>query len=162
MEFVLWLTATPVARFVRHSTWAWPVLEILHFMGLSLILGTIGVFDLRLMGWVKGIPPAALHRAVPIGVAGFCVNVITGSMFFAAEPFFYIGNIAFQIKMALMVSAGINVAVFYLLLSRRVMALERGGQAPPGARLVGAASLLLWMSILVAGRMEAFLKPLAP
>jgi len=162
MELVLWLAATPVARFVRHSTWGWPVLEILHFMGLSLILGTIGVFDLRLMGWARAIPPAALHRAVPIGIAGFCVNVITGAMFFAAEPFFYIGNIAFEIKMALMVCAGINVAVFYLLLSRRVMTLERGDQAPTGARLVGVASLLLWMSILVAGRMEAFFKPLGP
>ncbi len=112
------------------------------------------------MGWARGIPPAALHRAVPIGIAGFCMNAITGSMFFAAMPVYYIGNIAFEIKMALMVCAGINVGVFYLLLSRRVMMLERGDQAPLGARLIGAASLVLRMSILVAGRMEAFFKPL--
>jgi len=156
----MWLMRTPVASFVRDTGWVWPMLEIFHFMGLSLLLGTIGVFDLRLMGWARTIPPAALHRAVPIGIAGFCINAITGSLFFAAMPFYYIGNIAFEIKMALMVCAGINVGVFYLLLSRRVMTLERGEQAPLGARLVGVASLVLWMSILVAGRMEAFFKPL--
>ena len=156
----MWLIRTPVAGFVRDTEWVWPVLEICHFMGLSLLLGTIGIFDLRLMGWARSIPPAALHRAIPIGIAGFCINAITGSMFFTARPSFYIGNIAFEIKMALIVCAGINVGVFYLLLSRRVMTLERGDQAPLGVRLVGAASLLLWMSILVAGRMEAFFKPL--
>ena len=160
MPIVMWLTQTPVAAFVRNTEWVWPVLEIFHFLGLSLLLGTIGVFDLRLIGWARDIPPAALHRAVRIGIAGFCINALTGSLFFAARPSFYLGNVAFEIKMALVVCAALNVAVFYLLFSRGVMTTARGDQVPAGARVVGAVSLALWISILVAGRMEAFFKPL--
>lgn len=70
-EVIFWLARTDVTTLVRHSAWAWAVLEIVHFLGLSLLLGTVGLFDLRLMGYAKAIPPKALHRLVPLGVAGF-------------------------------------------------------------------------------------------
>jgi hypothetical protein len=159
-EAIFWLARTEVATFVRHSAWAWAVLEIVHFLGLSMLLGTVGLFDLRLMGYAKAIPPKALHRLVPLGVAGFLINMTSGTLFFISSPGLYVGNIAFEIKLVLLVLAAINVAAFYLVMRRPVLALEAGGVTPIPARIIGAISLVIWVSVLVAGRMEAFFKPL--
>jgi hypothetical protein len=157
---IFWLARTGLATFVRNSAWAWAVLEIVHFMGLSMLLGTVGLFDLRLMGYAKQIPPKALHVLVPVGIAGFLINMTSGTLFFIASPGLYIGNIAFEIKLVLLVFAAINVAAFYLVMRRPVLALEAGGVAPLPARIIGGISLVIWISVLIAGRMEAFFKPL--
>ena len=78
-------------------------------MGLALLIGTVGLFDLRMMGLAKGIPMSALHKLVPWGVAGYALNVMTGVMFVMSEPDQYLFNPAFQIKLVLMGIAGINV-----------------------------------------------------
>jgi hypothetical protein len=157
---IFWLARTALGTFVRQSAWAWAVLEIVHFIGLSMLMGTVGLFDLRLMGYAKQIPPRALHRLVPVGIAGFLINVVSGTLFFISSPGLYVGNIAFEIKLVLLVFAALNVAAFYLLMRRPVMALDAGGIVPLPARVIGALSLCIWISVLVAGRMEAFFKPL--
>jgi hypothetical protein len=157
---IFWFARTAVATFVRHSPWAWAVLEIVHFLGLSMLLGTVGLFDLRLMGYAKQIPPNALHRLVSVGIAGFAINMTSGILFFIASPGLYVGNIAFEIKLVLLALAAINVAAFYLVMKRPVLALEAGGITPLPARIIGGLSLFIWISVLVAGRMEAFFKPL--
>jgi hypothetical protein len=157
---IFWAARTAPAVFVRNSAWAWAVLEIMHFVGLSMLLGTVGLFDLRLMGWAREIPPRALHRLVPVGIAGFVMNMITGTLFFIASPYLYIGNIAFETKLVLLLLAGMNVTAFYLVMRRPVMALEAGAMPPLVARVIGGLSLVIWMSVLVAGRLEAFYKPI--
>ena len=69
VDFQMWLVSVlvsvkPVAR-MMHTAWAWPIAESLHFIGLSLLVGTIGLFDLRLLGLARGIPIAAMHRLIP-------------------------------------------------------------------------------------------------
>jgi hypothetical protein len=157
---IFWLARTGLATFVRHSQWAWAVLEILHFFGLSMLLGAIGLFDLRLLGWARDIPPRALHRLVPVGIAGFAINAASGVLFFIASPGLYVGNIAFEVKLVLLAAAAINVSAFYVMMRRRVLALDSGAATPLGARIIGGVSLALWISVLVAGRMEAFFKPI--
>jgi len=161
-DVIFWLARTEVATFVRHSSWAWAALEITHFLGLSVLLGTIGLFDLRLMGYARAIPPRALHRLVPLGIAGFLVNATSGVLFFMASPGLYVGNVAFEIKLVLLALAGLNVAAFYLTVKHAVLSLEADGHAPMLARVMGGVSFALWVSILVAGRMEAFYKPILP
>ena len=61
--------STALHHFVYlYEPWLWPTCEILHYLGLSLLLGTVGLFDLRVLGMAKGIPPRAIHRLVPWGV----------------------------------------------------------------------------------------------
>ena len=81
----VWLRSTSLAQ-VMHSRWAWPAAESLHFFGLSLLLGTVGLFDLRLIGFAKQIPLPALHRLIPWGIFGYFINIMTGICFFTAEP----------------------------------------------------------------------------
>lgn len=162
-EFQLWLVRTlssadAVSALMRTS-WAWPVCETLHFTGLCVLFGTIGLFDLRLLGVAKRVPIAALHRLVPWGIAGYLVNVTTGSMFLLTEPDQYIFNTAFHLKMLFMALAGLNVAMFYLRVFREVRPIGPGGELPRAATLAGGASLLLWIGVMVCGRLLTFYRP---
>ena len=81
--FQIWLVATlkainPVGPFMR-SAWGWPTMESVHFLGLSLLIGAIGLFDLRLLGLAKRIPIAALHRLIPWGLTGYGINIVSTS-----------------------------------------------------------------------------------
>ena len=97
---------------IDSSMWVWPILEDLHFIGLILLLGAIGVLDLRILGFLKQLPVGPLHRFLPWGIAGFFINVITGLLFFVGMPGFYTGNFVFQFKMLAIVLAGANVIFF--------------------------------------------------
>src|SRR5262249_9651034 len=95
----------PIAR-IMHSAWGWPAAESIHFVGLSLLIGTIATFDLRLLGMARQIPVAALHRLIPWGLLGYGLNILTGAMFLMTEPDQYIYNPAFHFKLLFMAFAG--------------------------------------------------------
>src|SRR5215510_15588592 len=94
----VWVRSTDLHVLVKTYWWIWPVCEILHYFGLSLLLGTVGLFDLRVLGMAKGIPPATIHRLVPWGVGGYILNVLTGILFFSGHPDQYVYNNAGRLK----------------------------------------------------------------
>lgn len=144
---------------LMNSKWAWPILESLHFIGLTLLIGTVGMFDLRMMGAVKGLSLRALHRLVPFGVAGYAINLVTGLMFFLAAPAQYLYNPAFQTKMLFMAIAALNIAVFYATTARAVAGLTPDGQAPLHARVIAVVSLAAWIGVIAGGRLLTFFRP---
>ena len=158
-----WLVATfsqakPVAK-LMNTHWAWPICETLHFFGLSLLIGAIGTFDLRLMGIAKNIPIGALHRMIRWGIFGYCINIITGSMFLMTAPDQYFYNPSFHFKVLFMGVAGINILVFYTTMYSKVRTLAPGQPAPAPARLIGALSLTMWICVIIAGRLLTFYRP---
>ena len=154
----LFLRADGVAAVMRMH-WSWPAAESLHFIGLTLLFGSIAVWDLRLMGMVSRIPIAAFHRLVPFAMLGFAINAASGSLFLMTEPNQYFFNPAFHLKMMFIALAGLNVLVFYLTIFRRVRDLGPGAATPPAARIIGAVSLLSWIGVIVCGRMLTFFRP---
>ena len=143
-----------------HSKYGWPTCESIHFLGLSLLIGAIGTFDLRLLGLAPRIPIAALHRLVPWGIAGYIINITTGLMFLVTEPNQYIYNPSFHFKVLFMGLAGINVLVFYLAVFKKVKILAPGENTPRSAKIIGGVSLLLWIGVIVAGRLLTFYRPI--
>jgi len=124
--FQIWLVSTfarmtTVRAFMR-TKWGWPAAESVHFIGLSLLVGTIFMFDLRLLGVGKRIPVRALHRMVPWGLLGYAITASSGMLFLMAEPDQYVYNPAFQWKVLFMLAAGLNASVFYLVPYRRTAA----------------------------------------
>ncbi len=159
----LWLirsftTVESVSALMR-TQWAWPVAESLHFVGLCMLFGTIGMFDLRLLGVAKQIPIGALHRLVPWGVGGYLLNMATGATFLLTEPDQYILNPAFHLKIFFMGLAGLNILAFYLTMFREVRTFGVGGDAPRPAKVVACASLLLWTGVIICGRLLTFYRP---
>lgn len=148
-----------VEGFMETTTYAWGVVESVHFIGLTLLLGSIAAWDLRLVGVMRDVPVAAFHCLVPVAVFGFGINITSGSLFLMTDPDQYVYNSAFHLKMFCVALAGVNVLVFYLTMFRHVKSLGPGAQLPPLARVSGAVSLLLWITVIVCGRMITFYRP---
>jgi len=153
------LRTTPWGAWMRNSQWAWPVLESLHFIGMSVLIGTIGLFDLRLLGFARGVPYAALHRLIPVGIAAYTLNLLTGVCFLSGTPDQYLFNPAFRFKVTFMAVAGLNVLFFYTRVFRRLQQLPADSPPPLGARLAGAVSLTMWVGVMSAGRLLTFFRP---
>jgi hypothetical protein len=162
-QLQVWLVTTiggetPIAAFMR-TAWAWPVVESLHFLGLCLLVGAIGTFDLRLLGLARRVPIAAVHRLIPWGLAGFALNIATGALFVMTEPDQYIYNPSFHLKLIFMTIAGVNAGLFYLTTYRRAFGPGASLDAPRHARVIAAISLTAWIAVIVCGRMITFYRP---
>jgi hypothetical protein len=161
--FQVWLVATlmsakPIGR-LMHTRWGWPAAESIHFLGLSLLVGTILLFDLRLLGLGRRISIAALHKLIPWGIGGYAVNLVSGSFFLMAEPDQYIYNPAFHFKMLFMAVAGFNALSFYLVAARRTMGPGAAEDVPRAAKIIAVTSVLMWIAVIVCGRLLTFYRP---
>src|SRR5215831_7969637 len=157
-SFATWLKATKLSWFVITYPWVWPASETLHFIGLAMLIGVVGLIDLRLLGLAKHIPFAPLHRLLPWGISGFTICLITGVLFFTGDPFQYIHNPVFWFKLLFIVLTGANVLVFYASgVFRDVERLGPGEDAPLIAKVIAATSLFLWIGVMYLGRMLPFL-----
>jgi len=144
---------------IMNSRWGWPIVESLHFFGLSLLIGTVGLFDLRMLGFVRQIPLAAMHKLIPFGVAGYLLNVLTGIMFFTSVPDQYLYNPAFQTKMLFMIGAGMKMLVFYRFAYQEIKLTGAGQDLRTNTKVFAAVSLLCWMGVITAGRLITFFRP---
>ncbi|MGB4248851.1 MAG: hypothetical protein WBJ75_14140 [Pseudohongiellaceae bacterium] len=159
MDAILNFAHTSGIYAFMNSAWGWPTVESLHFIGLCLLIGTVGVFDLRMLGVGRGIPMVALHRLVPWGVLGFALNVTTGLMFFVSAPDQYAFNPAFQTKMVFMALAGMNMLLFYGWAQRQVHSTAASERAPGRAMVIAAVSLSCWSLVIVCGRLITYFRP---
>jgi hypothetical protein len=151
------LLATGIGNYVAAYDWVWPLCETLHFVGMCVLLGTVGVVDLRILGVGKGIPIHLLEKFVPLGVIAFAVNAVTGFIFIAGNPvggpMEYMTNLSLQIKMIIVLIAGINLLVFYVTgIEKRVAGVPADGNAPGSAKAVAAVSIFAWIMVIVMGR----------
>lgn len=153
-----WIESFEAYRLMNAYDWLWPLCEIIHFIGMALLIGSIGVLDLRVLGFAKGLPISKLESLVPIAIGAFIANAATGILFVIANPAggpnAYLLNLAFQIKMLLILLAGINAIAFYFTgISRRMVTLGPVDEAATNAKLVAGASLFLWIFVIVFGRL---------
>lgn len=140
------------------SKWWWTFMMIAHFLGLILIIGTVGLLDVRIMGFFKQLPVAPLHRLLPWGLAGLGINVATGLMAFSGRPDNYIFSAGLWIKMLALLLLGVNAVAFYLTdIFGQVEKLKAGEDAPFNAKLVAASGLILWFVVITMGR---YIQPL--
>lgn len=144
---------------IMYSAWGWPVAEIIHFTGLCLLAGSVGLFDLRMMGLLKGLSLAALHRLVPLGVLGFALCAATGTMFVTSSPDQYLYNPAWQVKMGLIGLAGLNMIAFYATTARAVREIGAQDAVPLGARIFAVISFACWAGVIAAGRVITAFRP---
>ena len=139
------------AAFVGGSSWAYPVANLLHLLGLVLLVGGIGIVDLRLAGVFRPIPLAPLVRALtPLAIAGFVLLALTGPVLFAGDAVTLSQSAALGWKLALIVIAGLNALVF--------RSVRRGNSGDPTLleRSFAVASITLWLVVAALGRIIAY------
>ncbi|EYC50980.1 membrane protein [Hylemonella gracilis str. Niagara R] len=132
------------------STWAYPALEVLHLVGVALLLGNLVLLEMRVFGWGRALPAHELARlALTLAAAGFGLAVLSGGLMFAAQPAELIANRAFTFKMLLLLAAACNAAWFH----------GRGSldKLDALARAQMVLSTLIWLAVLACGRWIAYL-----
>ncbi len=156
------LETTRLATAISESTWAFPTIETVHVLAITLVVGSIAMVDLRLLGLSLRRRPIAelLVEVLPWTWTSFVVAVASGALLFASAATHYWGTAPFRAKMLLLALAGANMLVFHLAVQRRLPAAAAGDDSRGGpgaaAKLCGAISLCLWIGIVGCGRWIGF------
>jgi hypothetical protein len=146
--------ARTVGNYVRDTPWTWVTAETLHFVGLTLLLGVLFLINLRLLGFMPGLPSNVLMRLLPWGMFGYSINAMTGMLFFAAAPQQYYDNPAFYWKLIFLMLGGLNVVYFTFDTGWQV---ETGRPAPNLSKLLAVSALCLWVGVMYWGSMLPFI-----
>ena len=150
------------AQLIANSLWGFPILEIVHLSGLTLVFAGMVIIDTRLIGLRKDISAQAVLRIVlPFVWAGFAVSAFSGAWLFAFEASTLIGDGPFILKMALLALAGANALFMHKVGMRNIHAWDADAMPPAVVRISAAASLLMWLTILACGRLIAYFYPVA-
>ena len=155
------LEASGLGQAMRQWLWLYPSVEVVHLVGIALLFGSIAVLDLRLLGLSRHIPVRVLARHVlPWTAASFVLIIPSGFLMFTAHASEFIESEVFILKMLLIMAAGLNAALFHAITFRTADVWDteemRRLPPPPSARLAGALSLLLWISVIACGRLLAY------
>lgn len=150
------LEQTTVSTVVRES--AFPYVEGAHVLALSLSVGIVMWFDLRLLGVaMRTRPVSEVFQDLKLWMfAGFGIMFLTGGLLFAAHATKAYASGYFRAKLALLILAGLNAAVYHLTIDRSESEWGKALVPPPRARAAGLLSLLLWFSVVAVGRLFAY------
>lgn len=142
--------AAPIAA-LRESTYAFPLVNALHIIGIALLFGSIVALDLRLLGWRRDAGPAEgfTRLLVPVAIAGLLLAIPAGMLMFATDARAYAASPLFQAKMVV-----IALAVGNALWLRTT--LRRGPTPQLWQSVAAAASILLWLGAIVLGRLVGY------
>ena len=164
MRILDWLYATGWATAIRESEFAFPWIECLHVLAITLVVGSISVVDLRLLGlaWRDRSVRRLLHDVLPVTWAAFGLAVTSGFLLFSSNAPAYARNPFLQMKFGLLFVAGVNMALFHLWAHRSMKQWEALSRPPLRAKLAGAVSLLCWVGVVTAGRWIGFTMNSAP
>lgn len=143
----------PGGPFLRESAYAFPLLLAAHVIAMGVFAGLILMMDLRLAGVGHTATSAAemQGRLFPWQMLGFAAAAATGFLLFYGKPLTYYGKGFFWTKLALMALAGANAAWIHVRMRR-----SDEGWDNRAARFAGAASIVLWAAVIVAGRLVAY------
>lgn len=133
----------------------YPLANLVHLLGLVMLVGGIGVVDLRMLGAFRSLPPPALSRALtPVAIAGLLLMIPSGLTMFAADAEAMASSATFQRKLVLIALALANAILFRWIWDKRIATWD---VSPPlGGKVMAGASLLLWLAVAAHGRMIAY------
>jgi hypothetical protein len=146
----------PVEIFSNDQSWVWPTSETIHFVGMSLLFGITLLMILRILGMMKAIPFAALHRLLPLAVLGFVLNVISGMTFYISSPQMYYNNNGFAAKIVFLLIAGL--CVLYFTLFEEPWKIGANKDAPMMSKVMAVCFMVSLLGVMYFGRMLPFLR----
>ena len=155
-ELLLALQESAFSTWLRESTsvWAYPTVLTLHTVGLAVLVGVNTTFDLRVLGFGRDVPLAAIEKWFPAMWTGFWLNAITGAMLFAIDPITKGMTLIFFVKLTL-VAAGVALIV---ALRGAVYGSPRipVPMVPFRAKTYALLSLGVWIAAMATGRFMAY------
>ena len=135
---------------IELSSWAYPVLEIVHIFGIAMLLGNLVLLELRVFGRGKNLPVADLARlSLGLAAVGFSLAALSGVLMFSTRPAELLSNRAFTLKMVLLFTAACNAGWFHARQSLEKLDFT--------ARALMVVSMLIWIAVVACGRWIAYL-----
>lgn len=153
------IEAMPFAEAIRTSIWWFPVVETIHVLAIVFVLGSIVLVDLRLIGAISRDRPITHVSAemLPWTWASFVIAAISGTALFTAQAVRYVDTIYFDMKLLIMIIAGINMLYFEYVTKKTIVQWDRDARPPANVRFAGATSLILWLGVVTTGRFIGFI-----
>ena len=160
MHWVDIVYQSAAGEWMREAVRAMPVMEAVHIVSSGAVFGIILFVDLRLLGRPDTRRPVTrlLRELIPPAWIAFALSAFTGAMMFAANAPTYVANTAFQLKMAALLAAGVNMGVFHIWTLRSAQEWDIDRVPPSAARAAALLSMLLWAGLIVLGRWIGFTK----
>ncbi|HET8699861.1 MAG TPA: hypothetical protein VFO94_20430 [Gammaproteobacteria bacterium] len=156
MGFLEWLQTTRVATTVAETLWGYPTFETIHTMGMALLIGSLGLINLRVLGFKPELKIFDTRALLPLAWIGFTLNAISGSVLFVSDAVKFADCSTFLLKMALIALGGINAA----LLSHKIFHEPAPGAAAVvptiGMKWIAGTSLVFWFGAIICGRLIAY------
>lgn len=156
MSFLEWLQSTWIGTTIAESLWGYPTFETMHAVGMAMLIGSLGLIDLRVLGYKPALPLIETRSLLPLAWIGFTLNAFSGTLLFMSNAVEFFDNIMFRWKIVLIVLGGINAA----LLSRQIFRDAPAGAAvvpaTVSAKWLAATSLVFWFAAIVCGRFIAY------
>jgi hypothetical protein len=149
-----WIFGTQLSIAIRESIWVYPILDVLHCVGILLVAGTIVVVDLRLLGFgLRRLSiSSVIGQVLPWTLGGFGFMFITGSLLAWSEPVKLYHSLFFPWKLLFLAVAAINALLFHYGVYRGARTWDSALHTPARARWAGAVSIVCWIGVIAAGR----------
>ncbi len=153
LEFIKWCNETWVSHVIRDSTYIFPVVEVFHLFGLTLLLGVVTVVDLRILGvgMKRQTIPALAGGLAPWGVGSALLTIVTGILLFLSEATKCYANQAFPYKMWFLLGGIVLYFVTHRGITNPRSTMSRGMM-----KVVAVLTMILWYGVAIAGRAIAF------
>jgi uncharacterized protein DUF6644 len=158
LQWCQWIENTPVGLLARESLYGFQILVAIHILGLTVSVGTLVWFDLRLLGVSMPRCPVSevYRRLMPWMLSGFTVMLASGAMLFSGFATKAYGSVYFRLKVLAIVLAGANALFYHLKTERRIAEWNEAVRPPTAARRAGLISMALWAAVILAGRMMSY------
>lgn len=151
-----WLENSSLATSIRQSLWLYPALEIVHIVGIVILVGAAFMFDLRLLGFSRNLPIALLaSHLLPWSRHGLWLIVPSGILLFITNAQTLGADPTFRLKMILLILAAINVLLFHRFIFRSHSDLE-APKNPYLVKISAIISIIVWLAIIACGRLLAY------
>lgn len=156
-HFSDWLASTRISLFFQTTGWIIPATQTVHILCIGIVISSMAMLDLRLIGLAghRQSIPAMADRYLPWLWGAVVVLLLTGLVLITAEPVRELMNDVFRIKMLLLLAGLAMTTAFRQALRHDVSRWEATGDAR-AARVLGVASLVVWVGIIVCGRWIAY------
>jgi hypothetical protein len=146
---------------IRESALVYPIIMTTHLTSIAVFGGMILMTDLRLLGVaMRGRPVADVVQGLRFWKrAGLVIMLTCGILLASSKADSYYGNPYFRIKMSLLALVALHALIFRRRVYAKAAEYDRTAQIPRLAKVAAGLSLLLWTSLVCAGRWIAYYEP---
>ncbi len=154
-----WFAYNWLGNVMRTVQWIYPAAQVVHFIGLCFLIGAILLVDLRLWGFFRWMPVRPVLALLPVALAGFFINAVTGLAFFTSDPYRFWYDVAFRYKMLAIAVAGANALFFTVAEQRKVLSLAAAYPPNGVTKFCAGLSILTWFAVILFGRLLPVYQP---